>query len=97
MNHLCQPPLLSFYPENSLSYMERGLTLINEALKIQPLYTRYWTFMGSSETFLASQEKDAAAKNNLINNHASTTRTIIFPKDTADFVKIFIKIKTQLI
>lgn len=57
---------ISYYPENKLTYIKNGLKLINEALKIQPLYTRYWLYMGTATTALATQETNADAKNNLL-------------------------------
>jgi len=56
----------NYFPENNLVYIKRGLELINEAVKIQPLYTRYWLLLGSSTTVLAAQEKNTDSKNNLL-------------------------------
>ena len=55
-----------YYPEDNLAYIKKGLTLINEALKIQPLYTRYWLYMGNYTSILASKEKNIETKNNLL-------------------------------
>ncbi len=55
-----------FYPQNELAYKKRGLDVINEAIKIQPSYTRYWIFMGATADDLAAGEKDATIKTNLI-------------------------------
>lgn len=56
-----------FYPQNTLSYAKRGIEIINEAIKIQPLYTRYWIWLGNLTTTLANQESNLTTKNNLIN------------------------------
>lgn len=52
-----------FYPENNLSYTKRGVEILNEAIKIQPLYTRYWLYLGTLTTTLAEQEEDTVKKN----------------------------------
>jgi tetratricopeptide (TPR) repeat protein len=57
---------VNFYPDNKFSYIKRGFELIQEAVKTQPLYTRYWLSLGDSTTSLASQEQVASAKNNLL-------------------------------
>ena len=57
----------NFYPENNKVYLEKGIELIKEAAKIQPLYTRYWIYLGSSTTSLAVIETNAETKNNLLN------------------------------
>jgi O-antigen ligase len=57
---------IDFYPENNLAYIKRGLELISEAVKTQPLYTRFWISMGNSATLLAAQEKDVQIKNDLL-------------------------------
>ena len=56
----------AYYPENILSYTKKGVSLLNDAVKIQPLYTRYWIYLGTLTTTLAEQEQDLTAKNNLI-------------------------------
>lgn len=56
----------NFYPENNVAYQKRDLELVSEAVKIQPLYTRYWILLGSSSSTLASQEKNPELKNNLL-------------------------------
>jgi len=55
-----------FYPEKNLAYMKKALELMNEAVKVQPLYTRYWIYMGEYTTALASQENNPDIKNNLL-------------------------------
>ncbi|MCX6721577.1 MAG: O-antigen ligase family protein, partial [Candidatus Staskawiczbacteria bacterium] len=47
-----------FYPQNNLTYINKGLEFMNEAVKIQPLYTRYWLNMGELTTVLAGQQED---------------------------------------
>jgi predicted Zn-dependent protease len=56
----------AFYPENNLAYTEKGMELLKEAVKIQPLYTRYWIFLGSLTTTLAEQQNDLAIKNKIL-------------------------------
>ena len=55
-----------FYPENNLIYIKRGAELINEAVKIQPSYTRYWIYLGDSAIVLAKQQTDTNIKNILL-------------------------------
>jgi len=55
-----------FYPENNLAYTKKGVELLSEAVKIQPLYTRYWLFLGNLTTTLAEQETNSTTKNNLL-------------------------------
>ncbi len=55
-----------YYPQNSSVYMKKGLEVIGQALKMQPLYTRYWIFMASATNSLAAKETNADTKNNLI-------------------------------
>ncbi len=55
-----------FFPENTLTYLKTDFELIKEAVKIQPLYTRYWILLGSSANTMAMQEKDTAAKSDLL-------------------------------
>jgi tetratricopeptide (TPR) repeat protein len=56
----------AFYPENNLTYIKKGSELIKEAVKIQPTYTRYWLYLGSSNNALAIAEKDPVSKKNLL-------------------------------
>ncbi len=53
-------------PENSTVYAEKGIELLSEAIKTQPLYTRSWIFLGAFSTVVASSEKDQAKKNELL-------------------------------
>ena len=55
-----------FYPENNLAYTKKGLELLTTAVKIQPLYTRYWIYLGNLATILADLEADTTTKNNLV-------------------------------
>lgn len=55
-----------FYPENNLTYTQKGITWLLQAIKIQPLYTRYWIYLGNLTTILADQETDQIKKNNTI-------------------------------
>ena len=56
-----------YYPQNNLAYTKKDLELANEAIKIQPLYTRFWLLLGSSTANLAAQEKDTNTRNAFIN------------------------------
>ncbi|MBX4200839.1 O-antigen ligase family protein [Candidatus Parcubacteria bacterium] len=56
----------NWYPDNNLAYLKKGIPAIEEAAKIQPLYTRYWIYLGSAQTALATAEQDATAKNALL-------------------------------
>ncbi len=56
----------AFYPGNNLAYTQKGIALLNEAIKIQPLFTRFWLFLGDLTTTLADNENNASAKNNLL-------------------------------
>lgn len=55
-----------FYPENNLTYTKKGINIISDAVKIQPLYTRYWIWLGTLTTTLADQQDNSAARDNLI-------------------------------
>lgn len=55
-----------YYPENDLAYAKKGVELLNEGLKIQPLYTRYWIYLGSFTTIIANNEQNSTIKENLI-------------------------------
>ena len=57
---------LKSYPEKNIDYIKKDLELIKEAVKIQPLYTRYWIFLGSGTTTLAKQETNLETKKNLL-------------------------------
>jgi O-antigen ligase len=57
-----------FYPENNLTYINRGQELIKEAVKIQPLYTRYYLYLGNTNNILAIAKQDPQTKKELINN-----------------------------
>jgi len=61
----------NYFPENNLAYIKKGLDLIKEAVKIQPLYTRYWILLGNSTSALTKQESDATIKNNMIKEASS--------------------------
>lgn len=53
----------NYYPGNNLIYIKKGLEVVKEAVKIQPLYTRYWLALGTYENNLAAQEQNANVKN----------------------------------
>ena len=55
-----------YYPENTLKYTQKSVDLLSEAIKIQPLYTRYWLYLGTLTTTLANNENAVAKKNDLI-------------------------------
>ena len=77
-----------FYPQNNLDYIKKDLELLNEAVKIQPLYTRYWLYMGAYESTLAGQENDATKKENLtkLANNDFTTALKLAPKHQEIFI-----------
>jgi len=55
-----------YYPENNLKYAKKGIVLMKEAVKIQPLYSRLWLFLGGFTTsIIDSSETDQETKNNL--------------------------------
>ncbi len=56
-----------FYPQNTLEYFQQGLPLINQAVKIQPLYTRYWIYLANTNDTLAAAEQNPANKQNFLN------------------------------
>ena len=53
-------------PEKELAYTQKGVELLKEGLQIQPLYTRYWLYLGSFNTVLALNETDQNKKSDLI-------------------------------
>lgn len=55
-----------YYPENNLSYANKGIILLKEAVKIQPLYTRYWIHLGSFTVVLAEYEENQLQKTTLL-------------------------------
>ena len=55
-----------YYPEKDLAYAQKGVPLLNEAVKIQPLYTRYWLYFGSFTTVIANSEQNPQIKQDLI-------------------------------
>jgi tetratricopeptide (TPR) repeat protein len=56
-----------FYPDNKLSYIKRDYEVLQEAVKIQPLYTRYWIGLGQFATVL----KDYKQANDYFNTALS--------------------------
>ena len=56
----------TFYPENRLTYIKKSKNLIGEAVKIQPLYTRYWIFLANTTNAIAEQEPNPETKKALI-------------------------------
>ena len=57
----------SFHPENDEAYTKKGVELLKEAVKIQPLYARSWIYLGDFITSIASNEQNQTIKGNLIN------------------------------
>lgn len=53
-------------PANSVIYAQKGAELLQEAVKIQPFYSRSWIFLGAFTTIIANAEKDQVKKNNLL-------------------------------
>ncbi len=54
-------------PNNSLAYAQKGVELLKDSVKIQPLYTRSWIFLGGFATIMANSEKDQTKKESLLN------------------------------
>ncbi len=50
------------FSNQTLSDVVKNLNVLSEGAKTQPLYTRYWIFMGNFENLLAGQEKNVATK-----------------------------------
>lgn len=86
----------SVNPEKKLEYVKLGEGLLKEAIKIQPLYTRYWIALGNFTTIIASNEQNHAKK-------ASIIKEASFYLDQAEKLsplraEIFLeKIKTEMI
>ena len=53
-------------PAKDLVYAKKGAELLKEGVKIQPLYTRYWIYLGSFTTVIANNEQNSATKENLV-------------------------------
>ena len=51
---------------NDLEYAEKGVKLLKETVKIRPLYTRSWLFLGSFTNIKAAWEADPAKKQDLL-------------------------------
>lgn len=54
------------YPGKELDYAKKGFNLLKEAVKIQPLYARFWIYLGSFETIIANYEQDEQAKKQMV-------------------------------
>lgn len=54
------------HPENNLAYAKKGAELLKEALKVQPLYTRSWIFLGAFTAITAENEQNPATKQSQI-------------------------------
>ena len=54
------------YPEDNLVYVKEGIKILTQAVKIQPLYTRYWIYLGNLTATLAGNEDNPGTKNELI-------------------------------
>jgi O-antigen ligase len=55
----------TFFPEKSTDYITKDYQLLQEAVKTQPLYTRYWVSLGKFASILADKEQGEENKNNL--------------------------------
>jgi len=55
-----------FYPDKDVDYSKRGAEILKEAVKIQPIYSRLWIYLGSFTTAMASNEKDKTMQSHLI-------------------------------
>jgi len=56
----------NLYPENNLAYAKKGVEILQEAVKIRPLYSRFWIFLGSFTTIEANSKETATEKNDLL-------------------------------
>jgi O-antigen ligase/tetratricopeptide (TPR) repeat protein len=54
-------------PQNSSTYLAKGVLAVLQGTKLQPLYTRYWIYLGSASANIAATEQDATAKATLLN------------------------------
>jgi O-antigen ligase len=54
------------YPANESIYLKKGLEVIEQAVKVQPSYTRYWIYLSETSNNLAFIQKNDASKNELI-------------------------------
>ena len=54
-----------------LEYTKKSIELMKEAVKIRPLYSRLWIFLGSFTTITANVEKDPQLKENLLKEAVS--------------------------
>jgi len=59
------------HPENAMAYAQRGLDVLQEAVTIQPLYTRYWLWAGTLATTLAESQEDQAQQHATIQQAGS--------------------------
>lgn len=53
-------------PSKDLEYAKNGVELMKKAIKIRPLYSRLWIFLGSFTTVQANIEQDSIKKSTLI-------------------------------
>lgn len=49
-------------PEKNLEYAKRGVEIMKDAVKIRPLYSRLWLYLGSFTIIKASGEQDPEIK-----------------------------------
>jgi len=57
---------LQIDPAKELAYATRGIALLKEAVVVQPLYVRYWLFLGSFSTIAANGQSNPATKASLL-------------------------------
>jgi O-antigen ligase len=57
---------IAYYPQQRAAYAAKGIAVLQENKKIQPLYTRLWMFLGDFATTQAKAETDPATKINLV-------------------------------
>ncbi|MGA2418317.1 MAG: O-antigen ligase family protein [Candidatus Staskawiczbacteria bacterium] len=57
----------SYSPEQNLAYATRDAEIANQAVKIQPLDTILWIFLGHFTTIMAKSEQNAQTKTDLLN------------------------------
>lgn len=53
-------------PMKDLELAKSGIKLMEEAIKIRPLYSRLWIYLGSFKTIVANSEQDQTKKDSLL-------------------------------
>lgn len=56
----------AYYPENDLSYAQKGIELVKESVKIRPTYTRFYIYLGGFTNVIVQNQEDKKIKQSLI-------------------------------